>query len=128
METEKTLKAFNGLEFIVVSDLFMTPTVMALADIVLPICTFAERNGIRCGDGTQRGETINKAVTPAGECKSDQEICLELGRRLNLEAWPWENVEEMFSSILADTGRDFYEVREEGRGDHTDHGLARCKH
>ena len=113
VETEKTLKAFNNLEFIVVADLFMTPTVMALADIVLPVTTFVERNGIRCGDGTQRGETINRAVPPQGECKSDQEICLELGRRLNPKAWPWADVEEMFSFILAETGCDFYEVREQ---------------
>jgi anaerobic selenocysteine-containing dehydrogenase len=113
VETEKTLAAFRNLEFIVVVDLFMTPTVMALADIVLPVTTFAERNGIRCGDGTQRAETINRAVAPAGECKSDQEICLELGRRLAPEAWPWQNVEEMFSFILSETGLDFYEVQEQ---------------
>ena len=112
VETRKTLKAFNNLEFIVAADLFMTPTVMALADIVLPVTTFVERNGIRCGDGTQRGETINRAIAPAGECRSDQEICLELGRRLNPEAWPWADVEEMFSFILADTGHDFYEARD----------------
>ena len=35
----------------------------------------------------QRGETINAAVPPLGECRSDMEINLELGRRFNPEAW-----------------------------------------
>jgi anaerobic selenocysteine-containing dehydrogenase len=112
VETEKTIQAFNNLEFNVVVDLFMTPTVMAIADVVLPVTTFVERNGIRCGDGTQRGETINKAITPAGECRSDQEICLELGKRFNPEAWPWDSVEDMFSHILEKTGYDFYGIQE----------------
>jgi anaerobic selenocysteine-containing dehydrogenase len=112
VETEKTLEAFNTLEFNVVVDLFKTPTVMALADIVLPVTTFTERNGIRCGDGTQRAETINRATIPAGECKSDQEICLELGRRFNPDGWPWDTVEDMFSFILSEIGYSFYEVQE----------------
>ena len=48
--------------------MFMTPTVQALADVFLPACTFAERNGIRIGDGVQRGETINKAVQVGEAC------------------------------------------------------------
>lgn len=111
-DTEVTMKAFNNSEFNVVADLFMTPTAMAFADIVLPIAMFPERNGIRCGDGCQRGETINQAVSPAGECRSDMEVNLELGRRFNPEAWPWENVEQMFSSIVEETGYTFEELRD----------------
>lgn len=104
--------ALSQLEFIVNVDMFMNATTMALADVVLPVTTYPERNGIRIGDGCQRGETINKACEPVGECKSDQEILLELGRRLNPEAWPWETVEDMFSSILEPTGADFHEMQE----------------
>lgn len=111
VDTERTIQAFSNLEFNVVVDIFMTPTAMAFADMVLPVTTFPERNGIRCGDGTQRGETINQAVTPLGECKSDMEINLELGKRFNPEAWPWETVEDMFSTILEPSGMDFYEVQ-----------------
>ncbi|MDO4291496.1 MAG: molybdopterin-dependent oxidoreductase [Eggerthellaceae bacterium] len=112
VDNKLTMEAFNNLEFNVVVDLFMTPTAMAFGDLFLPVTTYPERNGIRCGDGTQRGETINKAVEPRGEARSDMEINLELGRRWNAEAWPWETVEEMFSSILAETGMDFEGVRE----------------
>lgn len=112
VDNEKTLEAFGSLEFNVFVDLFMTPSCMAFGDLLLPVTTFPERNGIRCGDGTQRGETINAAVPPRGECRSDMEICLELGRRFNAEAWPWESVEDMFSHILVETGMNFEEVRE----------------
>ncbi len=112
-QPERTLNAFKTLEFIVGVDMFMTPTMMALADILLPACTYAERNGIRVGDGVQRGEAINK-VTQIGEAKSDMEINLLLGKRLNAEAWPWADVDEMYSFILedAEAGMNFSELQE----------------
>ena len=112
VDNERTIEAFKNLEFNVFVDLFMTPSAMAFGDLILPVTTYPERNGIRVGDGTQRGETINAAVPPLGECRSDMEINLELGRRFNPEAWPWETVEEMFSHILSETGLDFEGVRE----------------
>ena len=108
----RVYNAFNKCDFIMSVDLFMTPTIMALADLVMPAATFPERNGIRVGDGPQRGEIINK-VTQIGECKSDMEINLELGKRLNPEAWPWETVEEMLSELLKPTGYTFEELRED---------------
>lgn len=109
---ERTLKAFQGLDFIVDVDLFMTPTAMALADVFLPAATFAERNGIRVGDGVQRGETINRCVARPGDVKSDQEINLELGKRFNPEAWPWDTVEEMYTHILEGSKMTFEEMAE----------------
>jgi anaerobic selenocysteine-containing dehydrogenase len=112
VDIKDTIKAFNNLEFNVVVDMFMTPTIMAFGDLVLPVTVYPERNGIRCGDGHQRAETINQAIEPLGECKSDQEINLELGRRFNPEAWPWANVEEMYSFILKETGLSFEQVQD----------------
>ena len=93
-----------------VVDLFKTPTIAALADVVLPAQTFAERNGIAFVSGAQRGSTINK-VTQVGECKSDMEINLELGRRWNPEAWPWDNVDDMFTDLLKPTEMSFEELQ-----------------
>jgi anaerobic selenocysteine-containing dehydrogenase len=42
------------------------------------------------------------------------EINLELGKRLNPEAWPWENVQEMFSEMIKSTGMTFEELRDKG--------------
>ena len=110
-DPDRFYRAAKELDFIVGVDMFMTPTIMALADYVLPAATYPERDGLRIGDGPQRGETINK-VCQVGECKSDMEINLELGRRLNPAAWPWADVKEMFSSIIGETGYSFDELRE----------------
>lgn len=112
-DVERTMKGFQNLEFIVVVDLFMTPTAMALADVVLPAAAYPEHDGLRAGDGVQRGEVINK-VTQVGEVKSDMEINMLLGKRLNPDAYPWNDVAEMFSSILIEggAGMDFHELQE----------------
>lgn len=110
-DPRRLYRGLLGLDFIASVDLFMTPTIMAVADVVLPAATFPERDGIRIGDGAQRGEVINK-VTQIGECKSDMQINLELGKRFNPEAWPWDNVREMFSHILKPTGFTFSGLQE----------------
>ncbi|MDR0501636.1 MAG: molybdopterin-dependent oxidoreductase [Coriobacteriales bacterium] len=116
VDPKRTLKAHMNYEFIVCVDLFMTPTIMALGDVFLPACTFAERDGLRIGDGMQRAETINKVIEPLGESKSDMEINLEIGKRISPEAWPWKDVEEMYSSIIDETGYSFKEMQEVAPG------------
>lgn len=81
---------------------------MALADVVLPAATYAERDGFG-GLNPYRLSCINKAVEPVGESKPDNTIFLELGKRLtdairpqnNDIAYPWETVEEMWDYALA---------------------------
>ena len=109
-DPQRLYKALNKLDFIVVVDLFKTPTIATLADVVLPAQTFCERNGIAFVSGAQRGSTINK-VTQVGECKSDMQINLELGKRWNPEAWPWDNVDDMFTDMLKPTGMSFEELQ-----------------
>jgi anaerobic selenocysteine-containing dehydrogenase len=103
--------ALKKLDFVVVVDLFMTPTAMAYADIVLPAATYPERDGIRAL--WYYIKAVNK-VTQIGEAKSDMEINLELGKRFNPQAWPWANVQEMFSDMIKESGVTFQELREKG--------------
>ena len=109
-DPQRLYNALNKLDFIVVVDLFKTPTIAALADVVLPACTCPERNGIAFVSGAQRGSAINK-VTDVGECRSDMQINLELGKRWNPEAWPWDNVDEMFTDMLKPTEMSFEELQ-----------------
>jgi len=52
-------------------------------------------------------------VTQIGECKSDMQINLEIGKRWNPAAYPWDNVQDMFSAMLKDSvGKTFQELRE----------------
>ena len=119
-DPRKLYEGMRKLDFVVVLELFMTPSAMAFADVVLPATTGLERDSIRneIGNGSSwwgPARTINKIVQ-VGECKSDEEIILELGKRLNPQGFPWANVEEMLNSLLQKSGMTFEELREEGAG------------
>ena len=80
--------ALARLEFLVYADLFMTPTT-ALADVVLPVASAWEREGLRAAFGpTLEGEAHVQlrvpAVAPRGESRSDIWIVCELAKRLGL--------------------------------------------
>ena len=83
-DPKRILKAMRRLDFNVVADLFMTPTAMALADLVLPVASVLERDSIRAevlGGWWGPIRTVNKIIQ-TGECKTDEEILLEVGKRV----------------------------------------------
>lgn len=116
-QPDRWYRALQSLEFCVVQDLFMTPTAMAFADIFLPLPTFAEHDGVvltHYGRNAVFAGAMNKALE-VGECKSDIEVCIELGKRLYPEIWPWNSAAEFFSDQLKpELGFDFDELREKG--------------
>lgn len=109
--------ALNELEFNVVQDIFMTPTAMGLCDLFLPLTTTAEHDGVvlpHFGRNTHMLAAMNKAVE-VGDCKSDLEILIWLGKRLNPEAWPWDTAAEFFTDqIKPKLGFTFEELQEQG--------------
>jgi len=109
-DPKRVYEGMKKLEFIVVVDLFMTPTAMGLADVFLPVCTFPERDGLSLICGIQQAGAMNQVLDP-GDTKSDMEINLLLGRRFNPECWPWESVQDMFTEVLADSGYTYEELR-----------------
>jgi len=116
-QPDRWYRALQSLEFCVVQDLFMTPTAMAFADIFLPLPTFAEHDGVvltHYGRNAIFAGAMNKALE-VGECKSDIEVCIELGKRLYPEIWPWNSAAEFFSDQLKpELGFDFEELRKMG--------------
>ncbi len=58
-------KAFSNLEFLVVQDIFETETT-ALADVVLPACSWAEKDGT-FSNTERRVQRVRKAVEPRKE-------------------------------------------------------------
>ncbi|MGI6217726.1 MAG: molybdopterin-dependent oxidoreductase [Coriobacteriales bacterium] len=113
-------QALLKMDFIFATDLFMNPTIMALADVFLPVATFAEADGVvftHYGANPMNISAINKAIT-VGETKSDAEICYELLKRLYPEQYPAPvdvMVHGQFSGMGAASGaKDFYELREIG--------------
>lgn len=87
----------DNVDFIVNADPFLTPTSVALADLILPVSMSAERASARTWWTPVR--TMTK-VTDYYEAKSDEEITLFFGKLLNPEAYPWETVEEMIDWFL----------------------------
>ncbi|MCC6890558.1 MAG: molybdopterin-dependent oxidoreductase [Hyphomicrobiales bacterium] len=106
------LDALQKLDFIAVVDLFHNPTTMALADVVLPAATFAEKDSIRAWWAPLAA--IRKRVQ-VGECKSDWEINFELARRFNPEGTKrWNTLQDLFDERLKPSGAGFAQLVEEG--------------
>ena len=82
--TNKAAEALKKPEFIVVPELFMTPTAK-FADILLPVSADVERSDLaRPWPSGPYYMYINKVIEPPGECKSDFEITCELAPRLEI--------------------------------------------
>ena len=106
LDPKQWREAFGKVEFIVVSDLFMTATAQ-YADVVLPAATFLEKDGVR--SWWVPLQTINKAVT-VDDCKPDVEIDFELARRFDPEL-KWKSIEELFDDILKPSGFAYKELQ-----------------
>jgi formate dehydrogenase alpha subunit len=68
------------LDFLVVNDIFMTETA-EFADVVLPACSFAEKEGTFTATD-RRVQRVRKAIEPLGGSKPDWWIIQEIGERL----------------------------------------------
>ena len=100
--------ALRELDFLVVADLFMTPTAK-LADIVLPASTFLETTRFVTYD-THADHAWNrpsriaispKVVEPLEESRPDWRIICELGKKMGYaEYFPWKSEEEAINEQL----------------------------
>jgi anaerobic selenocysteine-containing dehydrogenase len=111
--TRKTYEAFMKLDFIAVSELFMTPTA-AIADIVLPSATYLEWDSIVTPMFSYPVASIQQQTTRIGDCRSDYEILYELAKRLGLEKYFWDSEEQCLDSVLKPIGISFEEFRKIG--------------
>lgn len=101
-QPERWCGALQKLEFSFATDTFMNPTIMACADLFLPLSSLAEHDGIvltHYGLNLSFMGAINKALQ-VGECKSELEIMLDLAQRLNPDEWPWKTPEEYLNAKL----------------------------
>jgi predicted molibdopterin-dependent oxidoreductase YjgC len=82
-------RILEGLEFLVVQDLFLTKTA-ELADVVLPAAaSWAESEGT-VTNSERRVQRVRKAKEPPGEARDDLAIIFELARRMGHEWGPAE--------------------------------------
>ena len=83
-DAPRVLEAMKRIPFIVNADPYITPTSVALADIILPVAMSPERNSARTWWTPCRAMV---KVVDFYEAKSDEQIILDLGHRLNPEVF-----------------------------------------
>ncbi len=87
-----------GTPFLVVHDLFLTETARQ-ADVVLPVLTFAEKDGTVCNlEG--RVQRITAAVRGPGQARGDAAVLADLAARLGVP-WAYDGWEEVFAAAAA---------------------------
>ncbi len=91
-----TIKAIKALDFLVVQDIFMTETA-ALADVVLPAASFAEKSGTFTNT-ERRVQRVRPAVSPPGQSMKDSHIIMELSKRMGYPM-PYYHTEDVFHEI-----------------------------
>ncbi|WP_172135618.1 molybdopterin-dependent oxidoreductase [Adlercreutzia sp. ZJ473] len=111
-QPQRILPALQGTDFNVVVDLFLTPTALACADVLLPAACFAERLGITGHQPYALG-AIAQAVEPLGECRSDQRIIYEVGSRFTSDEYKqWDDEQGFYDYLLRNTGFTYESLRE----------------
>jgi len=99
-DSRQTYEALMKLDFLAVSDIFMTPTA-SLADVVLPAATHFEFNDIgHYGLGHGYILARPKVVDPPRGCWPDMKILNELGRALTGDDLWFQDYEELLEAVL----------------------------
>ena len=125
-DTARGEAALKALDFAVHVDLFMTPSA-ALADIVLPVNTPFEREGLctdfKVGaDATAFAQLRPPAVQSLGESQSDVWIVFELAKRLGLANQFWGgDIDASYREMLSPSGLDLEALRQSPGGVRVDH-------
>ena len=92
-------KALEKLDFLVVQDLFMTPTA-AMAHVVLPGASYAEKDGTFTST-ERRVQRIRKAVEPVGNCRPDWMILCGIASAAGYPHMSYKSVEGVMDEIRA---------------------------
>ncbi len=100
---KEVYQALKAVEFMVVSDFFLTPTA-ELADIVLPAATWLEMDYI--GDFWKRHGYIlpRRKIIQVGECRSDHAMLNDLAHRVGQGDHWWDHFEGALDYILEPMG------------------------
>jgi anaerobic selenocysteine-containing dehydrogenase len=107
--TRRVYEALRKVEFLVVTDIYMTPTA-ELADIVLPASTWLERDEYQLNQADW-GIPVRQKVVQVGEAKGDWEIVLELIRKLDPSG---PTLEQFLNQIVEPMGLSFDQLKREG--------------
>lgn len=113
-DRNKVKSALDSVDCLIVSDLFLTETA-AMADIVLPVCSFAEKEGTFTSVD-RRVQHIVPAVGRVGQSKSDFEIFNTLIEKLGgkKSASPAIVFAEIAATTAGYNGMNYVSLGDEG--------------
>ena len=114
-DTNHVKKQFAKLDFLIVSELFMSETA-AIANVVFPAVSYAEKDGTYTATD-RRIQRLHKAIEPIGEAKPDWWILSQLSTLLGYPmdfAEPSEIMEEIASISPIYRGVDYERLKDEG--------------
>jgi anaerobic selenocysteine-containing dehydrogenase len=126
-------EALRTLDFYAHADLFMNPTA-ALADVVLPVASAFEREGLKIGfevshDAQSLIQLRTAVVPPPGEARSDTQIVFDLATRLGLGEQFWKgDIDAAYRHQLGPTGVTLEELRAAPSGVHVAIHTRHAKH
>ncbi len=96
-DQHRTRRLLEGLEFLVVQDIFLTKTA-EIADVVLPAAaSWAESEGT-VTNSERRVQRVRKALEPPGEARDDLAIIFELARRMGHD-WGEPEAERVWNEV-----------------------------
>lgn len=113
--SKETKEALMNLDFIVGSDFFITST-MELCDIILPPCTYLEREEIVESICTTNViGARQKVIEPLYETRDEKEVDLEIIRRMGLKLpRQWQTMKDFHNYRVTGMGILFEDLKERG--------------
>lgn len=93
------IQALKSIEQLVVFDMFLTDTAQ-LADIILPVVSFFEQEGIKASSWSPYLYYCPAVIPPVSDTMSDEDILIKLAHQLKLKAMPFADYEELLNWTL----------------------------
>ena len=99
-ESRLAVSALAGAGFVVALSPFLSPSLQAHADVILPVGTFLETAGtfVNC-EG--RWQTFNGVATPVGACRPAWKVLRVLGNLLQVPDFDYSSAEEICAAVRA---------------------------
>lgn len=113
-DINKIVRAFRRVEFVAVQEQFMTATAK-FADIILPVCTFLERNDVVIGEGVPFYGYANKAIEPLYESKSHYDIAAGIAAKMGISDFADKTEDEWLRELVKGSDiPDYDEFKQKG--------------
>jgi formate dehydrogenase alpha subunit len=98
-DSKHVVEALNNLEFFVFQDIFLNETA-ELADVVLPTCCFAEKDGTFTNT-ERRVQMVRKAVEAPGVCQPNWWITSQIAKRMGATGFEYNDASQIMDEIAS---------------------------